>query len=127
MPFYAGFHPYFNVENVSQSMIELDADCNYINLDCGTPPQTAPLIPTGRSRPWTLFDGKHAIGVADGNMDGMPTYYDDAYKVIGYKDGGRGDVVVRNRIIDPLRNNTFVLWQDGNFKFNQLYTGLAYK
>eukprot|EP01084_Bolivina_argentea_P122502 217066_1 len=125
LPFYLGWHPYFNVENISQSMIELDPNCKYINLNCGSPPQTAPLIPTGYSKPWKQFNGKNPIGVAQGNTQGMPTYYDDAYRVIRNKEGNE---LIRNKIIDPLRDNTFVLYQEQNkFRFNQLYTGIAYQ
>ena len=102
----------------------MDQSCEYENLDCGTPAQTAPLIPTGYSKPWMEFNGKNPIGVAKGNTEGMPTYYDDAYRVA--RDGG--EEIIRNRIIDPLRDNTFVLWQESRrFRFNQLYTGIAYQ
>ena len=114
------------MENVSQSLIELDPSCDYLNLDCGTPPETAPLIPTGYSIPWKQFNGKNPIGVAKGNTQGMPTYYDDAYRVIR-QNKNDGDLI-RNRIIDPLKDNTFVLWQESKrFRFNQLYTGIAYQ
>ena len=111
---------------MSQTIIELDQSCDFVELNCGTPEQTAPLIPTGYSQQWKRFNGKNPIGVAAGNTQGMPTYYDDAYRRIR-QDENAGEVV-RNKIIDPLRDNTFVLWQESRkFRFNQLYTGIAYQ
>ena len=125
MPFYMGWHPFFKVKSVSETCIEFDKNVEYSELNCGGPPHgdqliaNATLIPTGRSKSWKLFDGKRPIGTKKVGSS-LPNYYDTAFRI------SNPDLsITRNKIIDSCSAPyKMVLWQDSNFRFNQMYTGL---
>lgn len=133
LPFYVGWHPYFNVEDVSASFLVLD-NCsktwNHVTMPAGAP-QYGTLIPTGTTTPETRFSGAKAIG---GNATN-PTYLDDEFKATaspfasgaGLPGSLSPDVaecaIMRHRIIDPVRSDAMVLFADPQFRLFHVFTG----
>ncbi|ETO09689.1 aldose-1-epimerase [Reticulomyxa filosa] len=131
MPFYMGYHPYFNVQDVGRACIALDTRFGWVELLTQGDLQTGPLIPTGQSIVWTQWDGQHPIGTNASNNN-LPNYYDNGYRIFskaGHFNGYNGRFLpVENRVIDTVGNVTFVLWQDSKrMVFSQLFTGLQEK
>ena len=137
MPFYMGYHPYFKVSNVSETSIKIDTGSGkcgngnnsdkYIELLTKGDLESGPLIPTGESILTSYWNGTNVIGVNKSNNN-FPNYYDNGYRSqCGVFDSGSGsgkEIMLEHEIRDGVNNVTKVLWQDSNFRFNQLYTGL---
>ena len=118
IPFYMGYHPYFRVSNVSQTSIKLDG--KYYELITKGSLQYGPLIPTGESILYTLWNGTNLIGMNESN-NFMPNYFDNGYR--SCLNTNNNDILY-HQIKDHITNITQILWQDSNFRFNQLFTGL---
>ena len=111
--FYVGWHPYFKC-SVYQSVITF-AKCTrwaHIYLNDRS-------IPTGVTSEFTGFDGSTPIGGSATN----PTQYDDGYKSIGMENITCS--MFETSLYDPATGQTVVLYQDNNFPFLQVFTGIV--
>ncbi len=111
LPFYVGWHPYFNC-TAYQAYVILDpcTQWNHVELN-------ANKDPTGITAPYHGFNGSTPIG---GNKTN-PTFYDDEFKpVSGTSPECR---VMETQLMDTKTDHTVVLWQDRSFKFVHIFTG----
>ena len=80
LPWTTSWHPYFRVADVSAAPVLFD-NCNgskWRHLITGPgAPRKGDLIPTGKSEPWSKYDGSDT---SIGGTSDMPTYYDDEFK-----------------------------------------------
>ena len=111
--FYVGWHPYFKC-SVYQSVITFDKCTRWAHVML-----SSRAIPTGITREFMGFNGSKSIGGSASN----PTHYDDAYKAIGRSD--RRCSRYKTSLYDPATNQTVVLYQDNNFPFIQVFTGIV--
>jgi len=79
-------------------------------------PMHGDLIPTGETDPFDGFDGTTPIG----GHSTAPTYYDDEYKAVKTR---HQCPYIEHRIVDPLTQQTIVLWQDNSWRVSQIFTG----
>ena len=109
--FYVGWHPYFKC-SVYQSVITFDKCTRWAHVMLNSR-----AIPTGITREFMGFNGSKSIGGSASN----PTHYDDAYKAIN--DGTCS--MFKTSLYDPATDQTVVLYQDNNFPFLQVFTGIV--
>lgn len=113
LPFFMGWHPYFNCTSYS-AYVTLDpcTPWNHIELDSN-------MDPTGNTKLYHGLNGSAPIG---GN-ETHPTHYDDGFKPIR---ANSPDCSVMETVLnDTKTGHTVVLWQDSAFKFVQVFTGLV--
>ena len=111
--FYVGWHPYFKC-SVYQSVITFDKCTRWAHVMLDSR-----AIPTGITSEFKGFNGSTTIGGSASN----PTHYDDAYKAIGSSDGTCS--MFKTSLYDPDTDQTVVLYQDKNFPFLQVFTGIV--
>ena len=113
MLFYVGWHPYFKC-SVYQSVITFDKCTRWAHVQLNSH-----AIPTGVTSEFMGFNGSTPIGGSATN----PTHYDDAYKAIGRNDTTCS--MFKTSLYDPATDQTVVLYQDRNFPFLQVFTGIV--
>ena len=113
MLFYIGWHPYFRC-SVYESVITFDKCTRWAHVQLNSR-----AIPTGVTSEFKGFDGSTPIGGSATN----PTHYDDAYKAIGRNDTTCS--MFKTSLYDPATDQTVVLYQDSNFPFLQVFTGIV--
>ena len=92
-------------------------------------PRDGSLIPTLLTKPWNGFNGSAQIG----GTNEKPTYWDDEFKAASPTFDQCGGFA---KSVDPGAMRTWIgsmdgdggvsgstLWQDANFKYNQIFTG----
>ena len=130
IPWYHSMHPYVNVSATAQVKLALGG-C----VACGTPadacgpwrvldmgagaPRGGLLIPTGRTLPFSAFDGSSPVG---GGPYPNATYYDDEFKP------ERPDTPACEHagisVSDPAHpGDTVTIWGDSSFGVFQVFTG----
>ena len=119
-PWTFGWHPYFRVADVAAAAVRFDACAApwlHVDMTAGAP-RAGDLVPTGAA---SAFDASSLdpIGAAQSGSAALPNYYDDEWKAGSSGcDDARG---VATRVATA--THTAVLWQDGHFRFTQLFTG----
>ena len=111
--FYVGWHPYFKC-SVNKAVITFDSCTRWAHVLLNSR-----AIPTGITNEFTGFNGSTPIGGSATN----PTHYDDAYKAIGRNDTTCS--ILHTSLYDPDTDQTVVLYQDTNFPFLQVFTGIV--
>ena len=82
LPWTHSWHPYFKVSDVSKARVKFDPICSWRHLSVPPGgPRGGSLIPTGKTEPWTTFDGKTPLG----GTASKPTYMDDEFKATNCK------------------------------------------
>lgn len=108
VPFYMGWHPYFNCTAYSSYVI-LNPFNKWSHVDLNSN-----MDPTGVTRISTIFNGSFPIG----GTAKEPTFYDDEFKaMLGPQQHDTVD------LIDPPTGQTVTLWYDGAFQYIHIYTG----
>eukprot|EP00494_Astrolonche_serrata_P032295 UN32564 len=74
-PFYMAIHPYFMVEDVSQTELRLDPYCSYSHLELSPgAPRSGHMVPTGQSSILA------ANNIVFGGTKSKPNYFDEEYE-----------------------------------------------
>jgi len=118
LPFFNSWHSYFNVTDVSRTILSFDRRCsqwNHITVS-GDSNIEGDLIPTGSTTTFNGFDGKAPIG---GTRDN-PTYWDDEFKATA---SVKQCPHLQYRVYDPAVGDASVLWADSQYRWAQIYTG----
>lgn len=111
LPFYMGTHPYFIVQDLSQSSVVFDpcSAWNRIEVDEN-------LIPTTNTFPFNGFRGKPIGGSYE-----KPTKWDDGFKAMA---SSAECPVLQTEIYDPSSRDSSVIWMNSpEFKWLQVFTG----
>ena len=115
-PFFHGMHPYFRVDDVSETHVKMDHHCSkmlHVQMPVGAP-RDGSLIPNRETTTWFALNGSDALG---GTRE-KPTYLDHEFKAADSVDRCP---MMKTEIADG--QGTSVLWQDANYRFTQIFTG----
>ncbi len=111
LPFYMGWHPYFNcTAYLAHVILDPCTSWNHIQLNSNKDP-------TGITTHYYGFNGTTPIG---GNKTN-PTLYDDEFKPVHANSPECR--VTETKVVDTKTKHTVVLWQDSAFKFVHVFTG----